>query len=197
MEIDDLKVAWLELDKKLQQGEKLKEETIKEMYRTKADRSIGKILNYDIFGISVCLLILPFIIWLAGSKDMKSFWFAATVIYWGIFDIIGIVYLGLKISQLLKVDLTKPISCNFNIIHRYNIRVKKEKPLYAVFSLIGIVPIFAFYVQNAQLWQWVFLCCLLIVASIIFVWQYKRIYGSNIRSIMNSLDELKEEEGRT
>jgi hypothetical protein len=192
MEIDDLKTAWLELDNKLQRSEKLKAETIKEMYRTKADKSISKILNYDIFSIVICLLVLPLIIWFIGTREMKNFWFAATMIYWGVFDIVGIIYSVLKVCQLLKFDLTKSISHNIKIIHRYNIQIKKEKPIYAVFAVIGIIPIVAVYIQKALLWQWVFLCCMLIIGLITSIWQYKRIYDTNIKSIMNSLDELKE-----
>jgi len=194
MELDDLKVAWTELDNRLKKNEELKESIIWEMMQSKAGKSINRLLNWDIFGASILLLIIPFVVFgydkFRGNFIMWDCMMIACLIY-------CVVYLPChlyKIYGLMKIDFSGNIHENIYRINRYNIQVKRDKKIhhYIVHPVLGILGILTYGSMKATLPLWIFLFCIYILATILSYWSYKRIYDKNIESILKSLDEIRE-----
>lgn len=94
----------------------------------------------------------------------------------------------------MKIDVTKDVGSNIYYMNRYNIQVKREKFAMKYFfgPLFGLFIIVAYAEINVKMSLWVFLACLLILASVTSIWGYKKLYQKNIDSILDSLEELKE-----
>jgi len=195
MELDELKNTWIALDKKLEQNNSLNDRIIKEMLHTKSNKLIGRLIGYEVFGLCVLLAILPLIayVWLNYTHVTKLM--AGSIFLISIFAVIlfFIVWIGIKISILIKIDLSKKVMENIRRTNQYNIFIKREK-LISIF-FIPIVGIFCSYLYiqvNAPVMAWVGMSCLFAVVIIFTIWSYKRMYDKNIKSILNSLEELKD-----
>ena len=194
MEPNELKEAWTALENRLKKTEELNESIILEMIRTKANKSISRLTNWEIFGAVIVLLCIPFIIFML-------YFFRGRFPMWDIYMLFsGIICLALLIWQLykvyglMKVNLSESIRDNTYCINQYNIQMKREKVIisYVVGPVFAILGVLMCASMKATLPLWIFLACMIILATLANFWQYKRFYGKNINSILKSLDELKE-----
>ena len=64
MELEELKSAWAELDNRLKENKSMNKTLIMEMAKNKADKLIGKLINWEIFSVVVLILGIPLIIWI-------------------------------------------------------------------------------------------------------------------------------------
>lgn len=190
MELEEMKNAWLALGDQLDKRNKLSDIIIRDMYQTKVKKSINTLLRSEYLGIIVCLLVLPFIGWLISSHT--SLLYRLSLGYWGVFAIASTIWTLKKVILLMKIDETGAIAENMKLINTYTIWVYKEKKCIFFFTFIGIVPIVVIYWLYAKPWHWVFMSSLFVLALLITIWGYKRLYGRNIQVIKQSLNELKD-----
>ena len=194
MELEEMKNTWNLLNRRLDEDKLLKESLIREIIQRKADRVINKLINYDIFSVVTLLLLIPLMVYC-------YFWFGGKFVTWDIYIIYGIIiclsgiaWYAFKIQTMMKVDLSKQINENIYHINRYNICVRREK----LFANFVFGPVFVFLAicmfieMKAMFDLWVFLICMVALASLTTYWTYKRIYDKNITSILRSFNEIKE-----
>jgi len=192
MEQDKLKDAWQLLNESLNKQEILKESILKGMIHTKADKSLSKLLNTEVAGLIVLILAFPLIIYILnrGIKlpEYNIFMWITMVIC-----VILFFWQSLKVYKLTRIDLSKTISNNMKYMNEYNIWIKKERIVMTFLGpllILGIAYIYA--ITNVSIAVWIFLICLALAITIYSYWAYKKLYGKNIKSILKSLDELKE-----
>lgn len=195
MELDELKNTWAALDERLKQSESLNTRMVKEMLETKSNKSLSRILRYEIIGAVVVLAIAPFILFIYDDrfhiKDKTiGPLFLASMFF---FCLLSFIWQIFKIYNLMKVDFSAVVSDNIRIINRYNIWIKREKLItWVSIPLMGVLCTYLYAQLNANLFLWVFLTCMFIFVTLITYYQYKKVYDKNINSILKSLDELKE-----
>jgi hypothetical protein len=191
--LEELKKLWTSLDERLSKQEKMKESIIKEMIYSKSNKSISRLLNYDVFNVTVCVLAIPALVWLCythlGEMLAGKLFIGTMFVFIAISFILGWIH----IKYLMKIDFAKPVSYNLLYINKYNNLVKKEK-ISSVF-IVAICCFFGIYLYallhvNAILWS--FLICSLVVGIGFTYYAYKKIYDKNIAEIQQSLEELKE-----
>ena len=190
MELEELKNAWLALGEKLDQKEKLSDIIIREMYKTKVKKSVNVLVGYEILSVVVCLLVLPFIAWLISTSN--SVLYIGGISYWAVFSAVAAFWCFKKASLLMKLDEVGNMKDNIRTISTYAVWINKEKFYYSIFGAIGVIPMFAVYWLYAKPWHWVFMIALLILATLVTIWGYKRLYDRNIRTIQQNLNELKD-----
>jgi hypothetical protein len=192
MELDEMKIAWIALDERLKKNEELNEKVIKEMLMQKSTKSLKKLANYEIFGMILTLLIMPFIIYmlsLAKTITLKTIFYSAL----GMLVLATISQLY-KIVLISKINIQKEIKENIKFVQRYNIYIKRETFVSVIVaSLFLIACIVALLLLGyKEPWRWT-----AVIISIFGIWplgmywQYK-VYKANIQSVLESLDELKE-----
>jgi len=193
MELDDFKKTWAALDNRLKHNEKLNESIILEMKKSKAMKKVNRFIAYEMFQVVILILMVPICIYFIGQRggkylvwDIAMFFFAAICFiypFWGVY----------KINGLMKFDFTKNVGNNILCMNRYNIQLKQEMKflIYFLAPVTVILAITYYAVAKAALPFWVLLICALTVASLICYWSYK-IYDKGIKSILKSLDEIKE-----
>lgn len=195
MEIEDLKNTWLALDEKLGQNKGLNDRIIKDMLQTRSNKSMGCLVGYDIFGLCILIMVLPVIayVWFNFDHITRLASGSVFLIFMFVVILFFVFWTGTKIALLMKIDLSQEVMQNIRRANRYNILIKREK-LISVFVL-PVIAVFFFYLYlqvDAPIMAWITMTCLFVVAVIFSIWSYKRIYDKNIKSILNSLQELKE-----
>ena len=194
MKLDDLKEAWTALDNRLKRTEQLKETIILEMIQTKANKLINKLLNWEVFGAIVLLLITPFSIIMldlfGGRFPMWDILMLSVIIV----CIALFIWQLYKIRGFMKVDLSKNIRDNIYYMNQYNIRTKREMMImsFILGPIMAILGILTYASMKASFSLWIFLICVLIFGTLASFWQYKQLYRKNIDSILKSLDEIRE-----
>jgi hypothetical protein len=192
MELDELKNAWSSLDERLNKQEVLKEFVIKEMIYSKSNKSVSKLLNYDLFSIIVLLLGIPLLIFIYQTRlqiPVKNLFLYSMLV----FIVYGLIGGAFHLNCLMRINFTKSVAYNSLYINKYKKMVQKEKiiivPVILVVSFFGIYQYAALHVS---VWLWAFLICGLVGGIIFTYFSYKRIYDNNIHAIQSSLEELKE-----
>jgi hypothetical protein len=192
MELDELKNAWTSLDERLGKQEVLKEFVIKEMIYSKSNKSVSKLLNFDLFSIMVLLLVIPVLIFIYQSRlqipEKSLFLYSMLVI--GVYGLIGGAF---HLNCLMRINFTKGVAYNSLYINKYKKMVQKEKIITVpVILVVSFFCIYQYAVLHASAWLWAFLICGLVSGIIFTYFSFKRIYDNNIHAIQSSLEELKE-----
>lgn len=194
MELDELRNTWSALDKRLDKNSLLSDRIIKEMLHAKSNKSLGRLLGYEVFGMVVLLIVFPLVVYMWFKFHIRESNIGAVfIMFLFIVGIVGVIWQVVKIIILLKIDFSGNIKDNLLLTNKYNIFIRREKYaaiiMIPVFCLFGVC-LYAEYNANAVLWT--FLTCILLVTILFTIYQYKRIYDKNIKSILQSLEELKE-----
>ena len=93
----------------------------------------------------------------------------------------------------MKIDFSKGVKDNMYYLNRYNIMLKQEKmSTFILFPILAILGALCYYEFKTNLFYWTFLIVAVAIGVLISYWMFKRIYDTNIQSIKQSLDELKE-----
>lgn len=196
MELDTIKAAWQSLDDRLRKQESIKETILKELIQSKGNRALSKLYNYEWFGLLLTILVSPLIPYFVYKMYDKLDAFSTILVF-----ALGGCVLGTiggqiwKIITLNKIDFTRKIRDNIQVLNRYNLYIKKEKSLtYIILILLVIYFINCNYIEGnimegTNTFLYVFI---LIIVGLMSQWIYKAIYNKNIDSIQKSLDELKE-----
>ncbi len=194
MELEELKNAWTALDSKLGENKKLNKRLIHGMLEKKSSKALSKLINFDLFGIVITGICIPFLIYMFNFQ-----WLHTPILDTLMFCLLGTLVLVLfaqiyKVYLLSKIDLAEVVSKNIVFIRKYHFFIKKEQLSIVVIPLCFILMVIGFLSLefNVELWRWIGLFLGSIICVVIFYWQYKIFYFPKIQSLQKSLDELKE-----
>jgi hypothetical protein len=192
MELDELKNVWVSLDERLNKQEILKESILKEMMQSKTSKTVSKLINYDLLSICILLALIPFSVFVM-DYFRYGFWGNTTIIFTIIFSCIYVFWAIYKLHGLMKFDFSKNINDNIYCMNRYNIHIKWDKIASLVYIPIFVILCILSYAESKVSMQvWVFMICLLLLATLFTYWGFIRFYDKNIAAIRKSLEELKE-----
>jgi hypothetical protein len=193
MELEELKNAWSSLDERLNKQEKLKENFIREMLVAKSDKSLNRIINYNCFGIILCLGAIVLFVWRMTSVYFGTF--KTTLFLLIIAVLISGVILGIiELFKLHKIDFSESVDKNIRWVQKFNLSFKRQ----TIYACMVVVILFILGViaglrsPNMELWRWVGIAVGICIAIVWGWWEYKHFMGKNISSILKSLEELKE-----
>ena len=198
MELEELKSAWAQYDKKLSQNLKLNEELLRKMDLEKTKKEMNAPLNYEIISITIGVIFLLFILsaTIRYSYELK---FLLPGIITCI--IVGIwVYNSFsKIRLLLDIDYyDSPIVELQKSIQTFNRKYQRSKKfeLYSIpVFAISAIPILGIALRNFDIYEHPIRFIVAIVILLILgipgqIWIYKNLYDKKIRNTIKFLDEL-------
>lgn len=194
MELEEMKNVWELLNRKLEEDKSLKESLILRMIQTKANKSVNKLINYDILSFVILLLLIPSLAYGYHRYGGQFIMWDIYVLYAMLLCLSGVFWYVYKIQLLMKVDLSQKISENIYRTNRYNIWIKREKFLMniifgPIFVLLAVLMLIE---MNARFDLWICVVCLFVLALVTTYWSYKRIYDKNVASILKSFDEIRD-----
>ena len=198
MELEELKSAWAQYDKKLSQNLKLNEELLRKMDLEKTKKEMNAPLNYEIISITIGVIFILFILsaTIRYSYELK---FLLPGIITCI--IVGIwVYNSFsKIRLLLDIDYyDSPIVELQKSIQTFNRKYQRSKKfeLYSIpVFAISAIPILGIALRNFDIYEHPIRFIVAIVILLILgipgqIWIYKNLYDKKIRNTIKFLDEL-------
>jgi len=195
MELEELKNRWTGLEKQLKKNETLNTQIIQGMLYKKSNKSLNKLINIDFFGLAAMLLVIPVCIWLYNHPYLANFLstkiFSVVVI---VICVLAAIWYCCKLKYAMKIDFSKQIKDNMHIVNKYTVMLKQEKlaTYFGLVPILGLLGGFCYYEAKVSFSLWIFLIVGLAFGIIAEYWLYKRFYDTNIQSIRESLDEMKE-----
>ncbi len=191
MELDDLKKAWTALDNRLKRNEELKESIILEMMQHKVDKLVKRWLYSSIFGVCIVLFLIPFVVY-SLEKYGGSIWFNVLGYLTIIFCIASLICALSQIRLLIKIDFTESISNNIINLNKYDISGKRFLIAVYFYTPISFILAAARYAElHVTLSLWTFLIGIGLFVNIFAICTIK-IYNKNFKSIIKSMNEIKE-----
>lgn len=198
MEFEQLKKTWASFDSRMQQQEGLKVTIIKEILVNKSDKALSRMINYNYFGLVLCIMTIPFLIWcitLVWPANFIKVMATVALVFMLFFMAMGII----QLKKLHRINFSIPVNENMYIVQKFNVFNKRYLMLSYAFAIVFVVVItvFALMFIDMELWRWWALAAALPLSVLLSIWEYKRMYRRNIDSIIKSLEELKELEEET
>jgi len=191
MDLENLKSEWSAMNDRMEKQEILKEKMFCQILNTKSDKSLNRLVAYEVVSLIISILFIPFLFYILNKKEfeyMRPITIGALV-----FIVICVIWYGIKVLVLLKIDFTKALKNNLFCINKYAIYIKYEKLIgyYFLIPFIAVVCVFYYVKLHVPLFSWVLMSCGFI-AAILFVIYFYRLYNKNISTIQQNLEELRE-----
>ena len=199
MELEEMKERWAALNDRLERTEMLQESVIRELVRTKGEKSGSRLINWETFGFVVTILIIPYSIYVyhrfGGHFAMWDLFIRVAIVVDGLL----VLWTGYKLYGLMKIDFTKVVKENILRVNRYTVQITREK----IFTAAIIGPLFVILAvvmsieMKAPDFIWGVLFGVVVATTVACYWLYKRVFDKNIRRLQESLaviEEVGEEE---
>ncbi len=194
MELEELKNTWATLDNRLKENKTLTNKVILEMIEAKTNKSLNKLMVWELLSILVFIVLIPFITYCFYRYHGKLIFWDITLIYALFICLLSTVWYIVKAYGLVKIDLTKMVTNNIYHVNRYQLQIKWERILmeYFIGPSLAVLCIITYAEEKASVQFWVLLICAIAIATVFTYWGYRSVYQKNIRSILKNLEELKE-----
>ena len=195
MELDELKTTWMALETQLKNNETLNKKLLLEMLQKKSSKSLGRLVNYDFFGVILLLLYILLGIWLYNATGFFGYYTSVKVLAIACITVsaIGIFWHYDKLKYLIKINVSKSVKDNMYCVNKYDVMIKQEKVAnYCLIPVMFSLGAYCYYEFNAGISSWMFLIVAMTIGIVLTIWMYKKIYDPNIQAIKKGLDELKE-----
>jgi len=190
MNLENLKSEWSAMNDRMEKQEILKEKIFCQMLNTKSDKSLNRLMAYEVVSLIFSILCIPVLLWFNNTGII----FVQTAII-GVIVILAIcvIWYGIKVLVLSKIDFTKTLKNNLFYVNRYAIYIKYEKFIgyYFILPLIIAICVFHYAKMHASIFWWAFMFCTL-TAVILYTIYFYRLYNKNISTIQQNLEELRE-----
>jgi len=193
MELEQMKTQWEALDRKLSESNRINGMIVKKMIEQRANKGVSKLITYELIGAIFLFVFFPLMIF--WFKYVWNTTLMHIIMYFAISIIgIGCITQTFKVFLLFRINLTRSVSGNTSTLNHYIIFIKREKIISIIIALVFSVLLILYMLsfKHIELWRWTAVICAMVIAPVLAVWQYKKMYNANINAIRQSLDELKE-----
>jgi hypothetical protein len=198
MELDELKGAWAQYDKKLSDSLKLNEELLKKGVIDRSSREMKTPLNYEI-GTVIITCILVLFLGVSTYRFASEMKFLLPGLVATILTLSGLISSVKKINVLAKIDYynTSVVALQKSIHRIQQKAIWSRKVEYYVFPLyfISFAPIFVKAVYNIDIYNkyqifYVGIILALIIYYPLAIWFYSIGYDKKLKNTSDFLNEL-------
>jgi hypothetical protein len=198
MELDELKSAWTQYDKKLTENLKLNEELIRKMNLNNSKKELQKPLISELVGI----IILPLFILYVGVSSIRYIDEPKYCIPGFISLAIGLVYMTFGIyraNRFLNIDYYSSSALKMQMdiakLKKLVLHLRKYELLLIPIFVISILPILYKAIHNIDIYQHIKFYAIVVIAcsSIGFpltIWINKHLYDKKFENVEKLLDDL-------
>jgi len=195
MNLENLKSEWSAMNDRMEKREILEKKMYLQVLNTKSDKSLNRLVAYDVLSLIFSVLFIPvclFLFYQERFEYMRPILIGAIVIL-----VICVFWYGFKVLLLSKIDFSKSLKNNLLNVNKYAIYIKYEKLsfYYIGIPLMAIVIAFYYVKLHAPLFSWVFASCVVLGAIFFTIYLY-RLYNKNISTIQQNLEELRDLEDK-
>jgi hypothetical protein len=203
MELDELKIAWTQIDKRLIDNLKLNEDLLEKITLGKSKMKMKEILNNEILSVVIISLFLLLfgVVTCRFTSEMK-FFIPGTILC--LFSIMELILLINKVNDLTKIDyFNSPVvelQKELNKFMQKTMLFRKIEYCSIPLFVISFIPIFNKTVLNFDMFNKTLPNIIGIIVGItvglviyypLAIWIYKIGYDNKIKSASDFLKELK------
>ena len=191
MNLENLKSEWSAMNDRMENREILEEKMYCQILNSKSDQSLSRLVAYEVVSLIFSILFIPVLLWMFNNTGIE--FVHAVIIGAIVILVLNAIWVGTKLFTLSKIDFVKPLKNNLLNISKYAIYIKYEKLIgyYFIIPLAALICIIHYVKIHASLFWWVLMLCSLI-AAVLYVIYFYRLYNKNISTIQQNLEELRE-----
>ena len=198
MELEDLKSAWVQYDKKLTQNLKFNEELLRKINLEKSKKEMNTPLTYELISVTISVIFLLYIAF-ATIRFSNEFKFLLPGLITSIIVAIWVYNSVSKIRLLSNIDYYySPIVELQKSVNIFKLKYQKYKKfeLYSIPAFaIAAFPILGIAMRNFDIYEHPIRFIVGIVLSLILgypgqIWIYTNLYEKKLKNATNFLDEL-------
>ena len=198
MELEDLKSAWVQYDKKLTQNLKFNEELLRKIKLEKSKKEMNTPLTYELISVTISVIFLLYIAF-ATIRFSNEFKFLLPGLITSIIVAIWVYNSVSKIRLLSNIDYYySPIVELQKSVNIFKLKYQKYKKfeLYSIpVFAISAMPILGIALRNFDIYGHPIRFIIGIVLALVLgypgtIWGYKNLYEKKIRNTTKFLDEL-------
>jgi len=198
MELDDLKGAWAQYDKKLTENLKFNEELFKKLNLDKSRREMSAPLGYEIGSVAISGIALIFVTsWTIQFGNETIYLLSGILSILSFITMLGFAIVKVKLLSNIDyynvsvVELQKSL-CKFK--DKY-FKLKRFEIILFPFYMVFLMPICAKGLRNFDLISHPTRFVIAVILSIgigfpVALWIYKHLYEKNIKNATDFLNEL-------
>ena len=198
MELDELKSAWTQYDKKLTENLKLNEELIRKMNLNNSKKELQKPLISELVGIIILHLFILYV----GVSSIRYIDEPKYCIPGFISLAIGLVYMTFGIyraNRFLNIDYYSSSALKMQMdiakLKKLVLHLRKYELLLIPIFVISILPILYKAIHNIDIYQHIKFYAIVVIAcsSIGFpltIWINKHLYDKKFENVEKLLDDL-------
>jgi len=198
MELDELKSAWAQYDKKLNENLRLNEDIIRKMNLDNSKKEMKTPFGYEVYSVVSFGIFLLFVM-SSTYKFADETKYLISGLLTIIICLIGLIFSIQKLSLLSKIDYHNTpvvdLQKNISIVkHKYLQYKKGEMFLFPIFALIAM-PILAKGLGNLDIMAYPEKFIIALIGAIglgypILIWIYKNWYDKKLKNTNDFLQEL-------
>jgi len=204
MELDELKSAWAQIDKRLSDNLKLNEDLLEKMTLGQSKKEMKEILNNEILGVVIIsLFLLLFGVVTCGFASEMKFFIPGAIL--SLFFLMELIMSINKVNDLTKIDYFNlpvvELQKALNKFRQKTMLFRKIEYCSIPLFVISFIPIFNKTVLNIDMFNNTLPNIIGIIVGItvglviyypLAIWIYKIGYDNKIKSASNFLNELNE-----
>ena len=198
MELEDLKTTWAEMNLKLEKQASLNEKMIKTMVQQQTTNKLKGIIYYELFGISV-MLILMFLMGINIEKlDTAAAQFSAVVLL--LICVVTLTFAYIHWKKINKIDIsTNTIMDSLTAITEWKLFFPKYKMINYILAILLVFPAAIVAVKiahnvdftDAIPYYTTVIGIGLVIGIGITIIIYKKLYEDNMEEISKMFEDLK------
>lgn len=182
MELDNIKSGWQNLKVK----SVIDEEKLQNIIRKRGQSAHGSLVRWEKFGLLILVLLIPICIAFLCTEKLYI------ALYLTIPCVIGGVWQFYKFMYLKKIDLMNmPVTKVAPLVTNYRKFVQYEMCIGLVW-FVGWMILMVISNNRENLYGIISAIIIGVLSILIMLYAYKKIYVNKIKSIDQSLDELRE-----
>ena len=135
MNLENLKSEWSAMNDRMEKQEIFKEKMFCQMLNSKSDKSLNRLMAYEVLSLISSILVIPALLYLF-SKDGREM-LLPIIIGAVVIMAICVIWYVIKVFVLSKIDFTKTLKVNLLYINKYSIYIKYEK----LFNYCILIPL--------------------------------------------------------
>jgi len=191
MNLENLKSEWSAMNDRMERQEIFKEKFFCQMLNAKSDKSLSRLIKYEVINVIACLLLIPVCLYFMCKEgfEMTRPVMIGSIVFLGM----CVFWYSFKVLVLSKIDFTKTLKDNLLVINKYSIYIKYEKNfMYYILMPVAFVVCTIYYsILHTPLFVWLSLSCIGISLTI-FTYYVYRLYNKNVSTIQHNLEELRD-----
>lgn len=202
MELDDLKSAWAQYDKKLTKSLKLNEELLQKMNRNHSKKEMQKPLVYEVANISLLFVLIVYMVaYSIRFSNEPKYWIPGSIT--AVTGSVLFIFAVIKANRFLNIDYygspVLKLQKDITILSKLVLKLRKYELLISPVLVLSLVPLLFKVIRNIDIYKNIklFTIEMILILGIgipVTLWINRHLYDEKFRNTERFLKEINDYE---